>query len=482
MTSLVFFGAGASKPFGIPTMQEMVLDFENMIKYSKALYDFYSKIKGVLAQGYSDSVDIESVLSVVNGISENTKPAELGHFTFYYASQNCSNMKFTDSQINLAIRLKEELQQYVKDKCKIDGQQHNDIYAISYLPLFTHMPGKKKKYMHATLCRDWKAYTTNYDSVFEGFWRAFEPAIDHFKPIGDSDRHVFHTDLLQSDRTISKLHGSLDWTKEVSSGKIVRERSSTFSPVETKGEVMLFPIQQKELYLHPWFTLFQDLKIGLSTTQEWYVIGYAFNDEFIRNAFQESLVDNSSKTLILINPNANEIKNKFLQHVWTQIHALPIKFGSEFFDLQFRDYAENVKTVVMRLNTTSLPRGPIIKIECSNVLKSAKILNDNPGFKLDPNVDDQGRIHVNDQNYIHIETPNQQQEDVEVKLALAFDYNYGDEVELHVYDNTKTPDFSIWYGDKMIFTSRDADQENLSEDGHAPEKITARLYTQSLYV
>ena len=480
MASLVFFGAGASKPFGIPTMQEMVSDFESMLKDNKELYDFYSKIKGVLAQGYSDSkIDIESILSVLAGISTNTKPVQLGHFAFYYASQNCSDMEFSDIQISLASELKEKLQQYVKEKCKTGEQQHDGIYMMSYLPLFKHMAGEKKGYESGNLCIDWKAYTTNYDSVFEHFWSAFEPARDHFRQIGSSDRYAFHTGLLQASHTISKLHGSLDWTKEVSSGKILRERSSIYSPVETKGEVMLFPIQQKDLYLHPWFTLFQDLKIGLSTAQKWYVIGYAFNDEFICNTFQESLVDDPSKILILINPEANKIKNKFSQHVQTQIHVLPIQFGNGFFDLQFSDYTKNVKTVVVKFKTTALPENQVVEIKCSNVLKSARILNENPGFIVNPNVDGRGHIRSKDQKFIRIEKLKQ---DVEGEMELEFNYNYGDEVELSVYGSTKTLDFSISYGDKIIFSSRNADQENSSEDGHAPEIIPVKIDTASLYV
>ena len=59
MTYLLFFGAGASKPFGIPTMQEMVSDFENALKDDNTLYDFYFKIKDVLIKEYGDSkIDI----------------------------------------------------------------------------------------------------------------------------------------------------------------------------------------------------------------------------------------------------------------------------------------------------------------------------------------------------------------------------------------------------------------------------------------
>ena len=480
MTSLLFFGAGASRPFGIPTMQEMVSDFENTLKDDRALYDFYFKIKNVLIKEYGDSkIDIESILSVVAGISKETKPVDLGHFAFYYASQNCSGGGFSVNEKNLAGDLEEKLQQYIKEKCSTSGQQHNNTYKMSYLPLFKHMEGIRMQYEHGTLCRDWKAYTTNYDNIFEDFWRAFEPPTDHFERIGDSVRYAFRTNLLQQEHTFSKLHGSLDWTKEVSSSKIVREESPIYSPVETKGEIMLFPIQQKDLYLHPWFTLFQDLKTGLSAKQKWYVIGYAFNDEFVRNVFQESLVDDSSKKLILINPEANEVKNKFSQHVQTQIDILPIRFGDKFFELQFGDYVKGIKTVIMRFKTTPSLRQEIT-IE-SNALQSAKILNDvDTGFTVNLNFDGNGRTHDQNQKHVQIMTTEPKQ-DVEVELELKLQYNHGDEVELCIHDITGTYDFDIHYGSKTIFICDEASKKDATKD-YTLEMIPIKISSTDLYV
>ena len=46
--SLVFLGAGASQPFGIPTMQQLVSEFEEEIKKSnKPSVRLYSKIKTI---------------------------------------------------------------------------------------------------------------------------------------------------------------------------------------------------------------------------------------------------------------------------------------------------------------------------------------------------------------------------------------------------------------------------------------------------
>ena len=343
------------------------------------------------------------------------------------------------------------------------------------------MDGEQGIYEQVKLCRDWKAYTTNYDNIFEDFWRAFEPPIDHFGPIGNSVKHVFHIHLLSQKHTFSKLHGSLDWTKEVPSGRIVREGLQTYSPVKTRGEVMLFPIQQKDLYLHPWFTLFQDLKEGLSTKQKWYVIGYAFNDEFIRSVFQESLVDYSSKKLILINPEANKIKNKFSSNVQNQIDVLPIRFGDEFFELQFSDYTNGVKTVIVKFKTTPSFERQKITIKSSNAIQFAKILNSkDTGFTVNPTINNNGGIRAPDQKQIQIMTAGQKH-DAEAELMLRLTYNYGDEIELHIYDIIKTYNFDIHYGKKMIFRCNGASRKDMTED-HASEMIPVKLSNTDLCV
>ena len=459
MTNLVFLGAGTSKPFGIPTMQEMVIEFEKELKNNHAeLFDFYSKIKDVLIKEYGDSkIDIESMLSVINGISANTKPAELGHFVFYYMS-NKNFDAFSPDEITLAKTLQIKLQDYIKDTCKvkISKDKNDEIYQKSYLPLFRHMIGEKIDYEGEELEHNWKAYTTNYDNVFEDFWSAFQPPNDHFKKIDNSDRHYFNIGQLGMEHTFSKLHGSLDWTKEVKTGRIIRKKQAGFNRFQTEGEVMLFPIQQKDLYLHPWFTLFQDLKLGLSKKIIWYVIGYAFNDEFIRNVFQESLVSDSSKKLVIINPEAEQIKDKFPESINKQIDILPIKFGDKFFELQFEDYTKNRKTIVLRFATANellIKKTHQLTVKSNRNIQSAKILNDNISIK-NSNVNNKNGS-INDENkkqvFFEIDNPNH----AEIKLELKIDYTYDDEIELNISDNTKEPNFGIDYASLVIASSND---------------------------
>lgn len=73
-----------------------------------------------------------------------------------------------------------------------------------------------------------------------------------------------------------------------------------------KGEEMLYPIQQKDLYLYPWFGLFAGFKKELQETRDWIVIGYSFNDEFILSMFKE-ILSAGNHNMILVDPLAYQI-------------------------------------------------------------------------------------------------------------------------------------------------------------------------------
>ncbi len=73
---IVFMGAGASVPFGVPTMTEMVNKFEEDLEKKCSanvdLYkqrDLYRKIKGELK--YYQGYDIEAIITVLQDITDS---------------------------------------------------------------------------------------------------------------------------------------------------------------------------------------------------------------------------------------------------------------------------------------------------------------------------------------------------------------------------------------------------------------------------
>lgn len=452
MSSLVFLGAGASRPFGIPTMQEMVTEFEKKLKDDdKECFEFYSQIKEILVEKYrSGNVDIESILSVLHGIISQIKAKDLGYYAYYHIQIFCKAQNITypegrpiDEYIEKAKKTEDFLKKYIRTSCEIElsKSKRQEVYEKSYLSLFKNIKGEKQGYPKHSLVRDWKAYTTNYDNIFERFWEVFERPLDHFEKEPNSNNNFFSLKALPV-HSFCKLHGSLDWTQEKETGRVIREQNSGYSIYDTEGEVMLFPIQQKDLYLHPWFTLFFDLRVGLQQQSVWYAIGYAFNDDFIRNVFQERLSHNPEKRLVIINPNAEKIIYKFSELVRNQIDVLPIKFGGEYFDLQLADYVGSVKTILVRIVSTS----KLIRIKCNKKIQSHDITDsDKIGIKNTTLLDDSKEI------FIELANPTDQ----EIKIELKIEYKFGDNVELFLSDTTEKLNFGIDYCGLKIASSNE---------------------------
>jgi hypothetical protein len=122
--------------------------------------------------------------------------------------------------------------------------------------------------------------------------------------------------------TLVKLHGSLNWYKQEDGTIVIMDTAKRrLGNQNIVGELMLYPIQQKDLYLYPWFNLFYRLKDDLFHAKNWIVIGYSFNDEFIRNTFSEIIKDPIHKMLV-IDPNANDIVER---HFGSSDRIVPIK-------------------------------------------------------------------------------------------------------------------------------------------------------------
>lgn len=375
---LVFFGAGASRSFGLPTMTEMVTKFEEYLEEQNLPERyFYKQIKEKLLEGYpSAQVDIESIFSVISGIASKNTAKEMSPFVYYYIKRFSSEQKFSEKEIQEASKLNEELEKFVKRECQFNGSDDELLkcYAESYEPFFNNLPGlsQNKNDQGLVMPLGWKAYTTNYDVIFENYWQELYPITDFFNEKGNSIPTFDKQKNLVDHQTFVKLHGSIDWEK-LEDGNIIKTTSNTFTRKRKKGTAMLYPIQQKDLYLHPWITLFDQFKYGLDVCSKWYVIGYGFNDEFIFEIFKEAL--SSNRQLIIINPNAKKLKKKFPEELQKKIWILPIKFGGKYFKKDFEDFVHSKRTIQIEIQTESSSVGIDFPCQIENFN-----VNKNEGF------------------------------------------------------------------------------------------------------
>ena len=81
------------------------------------------------------------------------------------------------------------------------------------------------------------------------------------------------------------------------------------------------------------------------------------------------LKQRNGRPLIIIGPHPDQIVQKFPEEVRGKIIALPIKFGSKYFQKQIHDFAANVRTLRIKVKTSS----PSIGFKSSIQIKSGAI-------------------------------------------------------------------------------------------------------------
>jgi hypothetical protein len=91
------------------------------------------------------------------------------------------------------------------------------------------------------------------------------------------------------------------------------------------GDVMLYPIAEKELYLDPYISMLLRLNRELQHKSVWLVIGYSFNDPVIREIFVRK--SKAEKHLILVHPKAKRVCVDRLRDMKGKLIPMDKKFG-----------------------------------------------------------------------------------------------------------------------------------------------------------
>jgi hypothetical protein len=315
--ALIFLGSGASVPFGLPTMKHFDFDFEKYLQQKqqddssdgmKDMLFLYEDIKNTLMQihGYAD---LESLFSVVEILSRNVLYTDLGFPFSYLISKikgDISKARIaSDSEKTVAIGLLNIYREFVRERLDFDEypvEHIDEVFREFYNTISKDHHNSRiqtrqidgKDYILA----DYLVYTTNYDLIQEIYWQGITE-INNL--IECDDRGIEILDLKRLPENYSygvdrrqlkyvKLHGSLDLYRlgDGTIAKMDRPRKK-HGKSSVQEELMIYPIQQKDLYLYPWFDLFKQFKTDLDHMKNWIFIGYSFNDEFITNIILEIL-------------------------------------------------------------------------------------------------------------------------------------------------------------------------------------------------
>jgi hypothetical protein len=344
---LFFFGAGASKPFDIPTMKEMVLEFQKELADTpgsgvRSEVRMYSQVAGSLKQTFG-RVDLESVFTVVDAIAQGKSLKDLGYFATFLAKDRRSKSLLRPplrEEQQTAQRLRARFEGYVKKVCWVKPGKLNTILS-TYLAFFNEVyratDGPQSQFTHDGTMYFynplWDFFTTNYDNVLETLWRSGirQAALNSgFQYDSASASEIWNPQRLsQQNLRLVKLHGSVTWWREESTGNIVEKDQppdATYLARKYGAQIILYPIQQKDAFVPPYFDMFYVLRQSLAQTRKWIVIGYSFGDEIIRSMFARASLPNS--TLVLVHPDSQAAKPLESEPGWSgKIRQVRTKFG-----------------------------------------------------------------------------------------------------------------------------------------------------------
>jgi len=338
---IIFLGAGASKPFGIPTMVEFVEEFEKeLVNWDSEYHGEESEINlyNYIKKFLGDEGDLEAVLSILNLLSEKVDLKRLGLRGIYYADyfirRNHILLEYDLQERNIdpilnAKTLTIKIKKFIKEKCK--PKNNDDVFDVYNKFFEIIMP----------VGNTFDIFTTNYDLCVEIFCKQKGEMINRgIKPDESRGLSVLrgNPDKNKSMYPLSKLHGSIDWYKI---GGDICERESTDHETgdHTKydqvieGEMMIYPVQEKYIYRDPFFDMFHYLKEKLfnngGAKTRCIVVGYSFRDDAITNIFIDAVKRNPNLKIILLDPEANEIIEKNLKQIRDNIVPIEENFGGD---------------------------------------------------------------------------------------------------------------------------------------------------------
>ena len=357
---VLFLGAGASIPFGIPGMSQFIKLLDDAME-SGAIpvgddgKELWQRLLDI-AEQENVEIDLEWILSILNDLSErNLRPA-IRLFGISFEENQLEQLRSS------AMELRAGIEEYVRRKCRLTSE-NKDIAAEYYRGFFEE------------LLNGWgyhpKIFTTNYDNVIESSNerrnRHISPnrpkisLVSGFPASSESQDQIWDPRVFE-DRIIGdsishqlfKLHGSVDWyVGQRDNQQVILRIGAIGNGLEltdgTKLEsLLIYPVEQKKVFSPPFTELFYQFRSTLIyEARVLVVIGYSFRDEMIQNLFKEALERNKSLRIFVANKSMDQIRG-ILSDFGDRATVIGEEFGSGEFipSLSEKLWEETGKTIV----------------------------------------------------------------------------------------------------------------------------------------
>lgn len=314
---MIFLGAGASKIFGIKTLQDMTDDLIEKMR-DKRHTDIIDEILESLKK-FGLTPDFESIYAILDGLTNPRQAVRnSGAFTAYV----CKDLEDIETHPEFK-ELLYDFTNYIYEECTIKPEVLHGKSSL-YDRLFQTLDESGKtdtRHFSATGSSGSQGCpvgntiaTTNYDMSIELYHNIRENALaDGFRSTNNPFVRVMDPTAYmgmenRGVRWLIKLHGAIWQFKQGDRViKTIVDPKSTLCPIHIKvdEEMMIYPVGEKPILREPYYTFYR-----IFGEQKWtrmIAIGYSFRDDPVNIAISENLEKVVNSTLIVINPDAEKV-------------------------------------------------------------------------------------------------------------------------------------------------------------------------------
>lgn len=275
----LFLGAGASKDFDIPTVENLVAGFPDPVA------TIYNK-----AKAKSPNLMIEDFLQYLTDL-ERLATDDAGN-------EILRHFGYEPSAANHLQSMKESTFNYIRHECRVRNDKVEDACA-AYGALLG--PALKARVYP-------RVFTTNYDKILETVCDCNEyEYLMGFSESAGGTSPVWTNRFAVRKLSFFKLHGSVDWHK-TDTGDIVLGQQPNSSP--SSRVLMMYPVRGKPYFDEPYVTLYLQYLRILRQTPLVFVIGSQLQDPNVTEPLRDMLASKRASRIWIVDPNATEIKRK----------------------------------------------------------------------------------------------------------------------------------------------------------------------------
>jgi hypothetical protein len=343
--TLVFLGAGASAPFKVPVMKDMVSQLSTPGVIPAHLKNDLDQLGERLRDMYRDDYDLEKLLDVVHDLSEGKSIRDslraLAPHALYRLGDVISRSR---GDGELAVQssdagivggggrfgdLERAVVAQIADWCAGANFPAAETAYRGFLGELSDpgvlrdgrnqpVPGTRLPTRYGEDIRRVLFATTNYDETLDSALAKMEVPTEtgfHFNETTQVSGFELSAKFGDQNKVgLLKLHGSVSWWR-TSHGDVVyvpqgRQGDRLLNGAKLERREIRYPVATKNLGGLPYSTLYTRLSEALAEARVWIVIGYAFGDASIVQLFEELWTP--EKRLVVVGPHPDAVAERQL--------------------------------------------------------------------------------------------------------------------------------------------------------------------------